>query len=202
MDAPHEGPHAWLDAARAGSPEALGQALEACRNYLLAIANRELHADLQAKGGASDIVQDTFLEAQKDFAKFTGSSPDELRAWLRALLQHRMANFVRHYRQTQKRGLERELPLDAGDSAASPARAVAADGPTPSQEVVAREQAEAVERILQRLPEDYRTVIRLRYQEDLAFEEIGRRMQRTAEAARKLWWRAIERLQDEMDSRS
>jgi RNA polymerase sigma-70 factor (ECF subfamily) len=200
MTVPKDDPNARLAAARAGSPEALGRALEAYRDYLLAIADRELQADLRAKGGASDLVQDTFLEAQRDFSQFAGSTEDELRAWLRALLQHRLANFARRYRQTQKRGLEREVALDAGNSSAAPGARVAANTPTPSQEVIAHEQAAAVQEALQRLPEDYRTVITLRYQEDLSFEEIGGRMQRSAEAARKLWWRAIERLQDEMES--
>ena len=59
-----------LAAARAGSREALGQILQACRGYLLLLAERELAPDLRAKGGASDLVQETFLEAQKDFAHF------------------------------------------------------------------------------------------------------------------------------------
>jgi RNA polymerase sigma-70 factor (ECF subfamily) len=200
MSQPADDPNPPLAAARAGSREALGQALEAYRDYLLAIADRELHADLRAKGGASDLVQDTFLEAQRDFARFRGSTEEELRGWLRALLQHRLANFARQYRQTQKRGLEREVALDAGDSSAAAGGGLAAPTPTPSQEVMANEQAEAVRRCLERLPEDYRTVISLRYQEDLSFEEIGRRMQRSAEAARKLWWRAVERLQAEMEA--
>src|SRR5262245_22320921 len=49
-----------LAAARTGSPEALGAALEACRLYLLGIADRELDGELRAKGGASDLVQETF----------------------------------------------------------------------------------------------------------------------------------------------
>ena len=53
-----------LAAARTGSSEALGQALQACRGYLLLLAERELDPDLRAKGGASDVVQETFLEAQ------------------------------------------------------------------------------------------------------------------------------------------
>ena len=47
----------WLAQARAGSQEALGQALEACRGYLLLVARREMGADLQAKGGESDLVR-------------------------------------------------------------------------------------------------------------------------------------------------
>ena len=45
----------WLPAARRGSREALGQALEACRVYLQVVAEGELNEDLRAKGGASDL---------------------------------------------------------------------------------------------------------------------------------------------------
>jgi hypothetical protein len=39
-----------LVTARAGSPDALGQALEACCGYLLMIAQQELDPELRAKG--------------------------------------------------------------------------------------------------------------------------------------------------------
>jgi DNA-directed RNA polymerase specialized sigma24 family protein len=64
---------------------------------------------------------------------------------------------------------------------------------------MAHEQAEALEQALAGLPKDYRQVILLRYQEEHTFEEIGRLMNRSADAARKLWLRAVERLQQEMD---
>src|SRR5205809_5640398 len=74
-----------LAEARAGSGESLGWALESCRGYLLAIADGELPPELRAKGSASDLVQQTFLEAQRDLPHFHGESEDEWRAWLRRL---------------------------------------------------------------------------------------------------------------------
>ena len=71
-------PH-WIEAAQHGSPEALGQVLEYCRRYLLAVAHEQFDTDLQAKVGVSDLVQDTFLEAQRDFGQFRGRSEAELR---------------------------------------------------------------------------------------------------------------------------
>src|SRR5262245_33601578 len=96
---------AWLAAARDGSRDALGKALEACRRYLLDVARHELDVSLQAKGGASDLVQDTFLEAQRAFDRFHGNSGGELRTWLRRLLHHQATKFGRRYRTTQKRRL-------------------------------------------------------------------------------------------------
>src|SRR5262245_55812569 len=90
MSGPGDVATQWLAAARAGSSEALGQALEACRNYLLLIALRELDSGLQAKGGASDLVQETMVDALRDFRRFHGSSEAELQAWLRELLLHNL----------------------------------------------------------------------------------------------------------------
>ena len=170
-----------LSAARAGSREALGQALEACRDYLLLIADRELDPDLRTKGGASDLVQQTFLEAYQDFQRFTGDSPDELRAWLRRMLLNNVANFTRHYRDAAKRCVGREREL-AGDSSTDPAAGLPGNTPTPSVEAMAHEQAQALQSAL----------------EQLSFPEIGRLMGRTENAARLLWLRAVERLEEEM----
>jgi RNA polymerase sigma-70 factor (ECF subfamily) len=65
---------------------------------------------------------------------------------------------------------------------------------------MAHEQAEALHRVLGRLPAEYRVVLLLRHQDELTFEEVGRRMERSAEAARKLWARAVERLQREWET--
>jgi RNA polymerase sigma-70 factor (ECF subfamily) len=190
----------WLPAARAGSREALGQALEACRNYLLHVANRQLDSELLAKGGASDLVQETFLEAQRDFAQFQGTTADELRGWLLRLLLNNALNFARHYRGTAKRQLDREQALPADSPSAAPGAGLPAQTPTPSALAMAHEKAQAVEQALARLPEDYRRVIQWRYQEDRPFEEIAQLMQRSENAVRKLWFRAIERLQEELDA--
>ncbi len=188
-----------LAAARAGTRDALGLLLEPCRGYLLMVAQGELGPDLKAKEGASDLVQDTFLEAQRDFAQFHGASEAELLAWLRRLLLNNVANVTRRYRGTAKRSLEREVALDAQEG-----QAILTGLPTeiesPSGQAVAKEQAAALAGALERLPEDYRQVIRLRYEEGRGFEEIAEHMGRSANAIRKLFARAVERVQQELES--
>src|SRR5262249_36849525 len=187
--------------ARAGSREALGQALEACRRYLLQVAQQELDAGLRAKASPSDLVQETFLEAQRDFGQFHGSSEAELLAWLRQLLRHRLGKLRRHYRTTKRR-ITREVNLEPDDSSADLGGGVAATTSTPSGHAMAHEQDAALQGALERLPDDYQRVIVWRYQEERSFEEIGQLLQRSPEAARKLWARAIERLQQELEAPS
>src|SRR5207245_87574 len=108
------------------------------------------------------------------------------------------ADFTRLYRATDKRQVGREVMLDAGDSGA-PKGEPAGDTPTPSNEAMEQEQAQAIRQALERLPEDYRLVIRYRYEEERSFEDIGRLMSLSPNAARKLWLRAIKRLRQESE---
>jgi RNA polymerase sigma-70 factor (ECF subfamily) len=202
MDEPAKDANHWLAEARAGSRESLGQALEICRRYLLLVAERELAPDLRAKGGASDLVQETFLEAQRDFLQFDGTTEGELRAWLRQVLLNNLGEFTRRYRITQKRAVGREIGLDGDGSAAGPGAGLAADTPSPSGQALAHEQAGALQRALERLPAAYREVITLRYDRERSFEEIGLLMNRSPEAARKLWARAMERFRQEWEGLS
>jgi len=197
MTKPTSDPTQWLSAARAGSKDALGQILQACRGYLLLVAERKLDPHLHAKGGASDLVQETLLDAYRAFDQFRGNSQDDLRRWLRRLLLNNLVTFARRYRKAGKRAIGREVALEAGNSSLVPGEKLAAAVPTPSQQAIAREQVEAIQKALVRLPDDYRLVILLRYQEGRSFEEIGRLMELTPNAARKLWLRAIKRLQQE-----
>src|SRR4051812_46570849 len=92
-----------VEDARRGSPESLGFALEACRPYLVRIASEELAPELRAKGDASDLVQETFLDATRDFRGFTGRTAAEWRAWLRQIFFNNLHHLARRFRHTGKR---------------------------------------------------------------------------------------------------
>jgi RNA polymerase sigma-70 factor (ECF subfamily) len=190
----------WIADARAGSPEALNRLLETCRDYLLHVANNELDSRLQGKVGASDIVQESLIQAQRDIPAFRGTTEPELLAWLRGILLNDLNDVRRRFFHSAKRDVDREVRL-AGDSRqAQPAIDPAASGATPAAAAIAREETEALRQAIARLPEDYREVIDLRNWQLLSFAEIGRRTNRSEDAARKLWARAIERLEQELES--
>jgi RNA polymerase sigma-70 factor (ECF subfamily) len=183
----------WLAAARTGDQAALGRLLEGYRQYLLLVANQELPDDLRPKAAASDLVQETFLRAHRNFGSFQGDNGDELRAWLRCILVHSLANLERDFRSTGKRELAREVPEERlfpdglAGCLASPSHA-------PSAELAARESDDDLQRALAQLPEAAQQVIEWRNYDVLPFDEIGRRLGKSAEAARKLWHRALGQL--------
>jgi RNA polymerase sigma-70 factor, ECF subfamily len=185
-----------LESARRGSNESLGKTLEICRQYLLLVANRELDNQLQAKGGGSDLVQETFFEAQRDFDKFSGSTQDEMLAWLRRILLHNIHNFRRFW-ETDKRNAGVEIPIQENNSSDMGPELPSPDQ-TPSQVAIKKERIDAVDAAMAQLPDEYRQVIMFRNQQHLSFEEISSKLGRTADAARKLWARAVEKLNAEL----
>jgi DNA-directed RNA polymerase specialized sigma24 family protein len=60
--------------AQAGDTAALGEVLESFRAYLTLLARVQINRRLQKKVDPTDVVQDTFLEAHRDFGQFRGTS--------------------------------------------------------------------------------------------------------------------------------
>ncbi len=189
-----------LAAARSGSLEARGRLLQAFRPYLLLLAGQELPADLQSKAGASDLVQETFAEAHRDFSGFAGRTGAELLAWLQRILTRNATDLAKRYRHTDKRQLDRELPLDDSSVSGNLRERLASDSTSPSGKALRREQAEAMQQAFQQLSEDQQQIILLHHQENRPFDEIARLLGRTEAAVRKLWARAIQRWRKEVES--
>lgn len=190
----------WLAQARGGCRESLGKALNACRRYLLAIANRELTAELKAKEGVSDLVQDTFLEAQRDFAHFEGKSRAELLAWLRQMLLHNLEDLTRKYWGADKRLLDREVSLDDDKGLHDPKRDFLDPAPSPSGLAIRKEQEQALQACLERLPKSYRQVIEWVHRDNRSYADIGSCLGISADAARKLHHRAVALLTQQLNA--
>ncbi|MFO1095037.1 MAG: sigma-70 family RNA polymerase sigma factor [Planctomycetaceae bacterium] len=190
-----------FDAARAGSTAALGELLESCRNYLLMIANHAVEPEWQAKVGASDLVQETFAEVQRVFDRFDGETEGDLLRWMTRILEYKIGNTLQHYRSAARRDVRRELDWHRLCGSAFLQKLPDANGELPSAVLRSKEYSERVQAALGALSEDQRLVIRLRVDENLTFDEIAQRMQRSAEAARKLFARAIHSLQTLLDPR-
>jgi RNA polymerase sigma-70 factor (ECF subfamily) len=146
------------------------------------------------KVAPSDAVQETFLEAQRDFPNFRGATPDDLKSWLRQILLNNIANWQRHYLATAKRCIERERPLADPMHSGNDGDCLIADSTAPTARAIRNEESQRLEQAMKRLSPNDRLVIELRHMEQLSFAEIGAQTGRSADAARMSWWRAFERL--------
>lgn len=179
--------------ARGGSRAALEQLLGACLPYLLAVAKRELCAALRPRLDPVDVVQDTLLKAWQNLTQFRGETEIDFFAWLRQILRNSLANERREHIQSAMRSIQREVRFvkaaamprseDAGRESVSTAR-----------RTQVLERQEALEIAMRRLPGHYREVLHLHTQEEMTFAQVGERLHCSAEAARKLWKRAAEKL--------
>ena len=185
-----------LSRARDGDREALGLLLEEYRNYLALLARLHIGRRLNGKVGASDVVQETFLQAHRAFERFEGRTEAELIQWLRRILSSRIGKQVRLYCGTDRRDLQRERALDEALDSSSRLidRSLADSGTSPSGRAAGHEQAIRLADVLARLPEDYRDVIELRHLQGLTFPEVALRMERSQGSVEKLWMRALARL--------
>jgi RNA polymerase sigma-70 factor (ECF subfamily) len=193
-------PEQLLQEARTGDAATLGQLLELYRRYLALLARVQIGQRLQGKVDASDIVQETFLEAHRNFPRFRGASEGEFVAWLRQILAGNLADLLRRYLGTQGRDvrLEREI-VDAFDrSSVLLDRGLVSPNSSPSQQASRREMSVMLADALEQLPDDYRDVLVLRHLEGLTFPEVSQRMGRSLDSVEKLWMRGLVRLRQIM----
>ena len=183
-----------LGRCRAGDHEAVGRLVEQFRLILLEEVHRSLDHDIRAKFGCSDVVQETLWEAQRCFDQFSGEQRSAFLAWLYQIASNDVRETIRRYKLSGKRSISRESPLEDGSSE----RRLADPRNTPVTDVILREQAAVLHAALTRLKPEYQQVIQLRNWQQRPFAEIGTIMDRSPEAARKLWARALAELQLEM----
>lgn len=186
-----------LRRARAGELEALGEVWQPFFGHLLHLAGRQLGRDLLPRLSASDIVQESLLEAQTGFVKFNGQSQSEMRAWLEQILKHNVLDIVRKYRDAQRRSVRREESLRAGDAY----RDLPSLGPTASSLAQHVEQDEQLGGAIASLPDRRRAIIEMRHRDGMSYAEIAQSMNISETAARKLWSRAIEQLRQSLAQR-
>ncbi len=182
----------WLTASRLGSSDELGFLLESCRAHLLVVAECELGSTLRPKAGASDLVQQSLLEAHRGFEEFRGSTAEEFLAWTSTILRRNLMDLGRRYRASESRSVAREVVPHSFDSYPS---AIA----DPQAEASMGEELLRLSLAISQLPQETQSVIRLRHEEYLGWDEIGQRLNKSGEAVRKIWFRAVESLRSEMN---
>ncbi|MEO1497993.1 MAG: sigma-70 family RNA polymerase sigma factor [Planctomycetota bacterium] len=188
-----------LARARDGSEGSLGKLMQLHADYLKLVVTSQLDDRLRQRVSASDVVQETFYEAHRDFPAFRGTTPEEFLGWIRRILMNNLLRAIELHVKAAKRDIRREVSLDrvqgpSDRSNTARAASLAQSGETPSACFERNENARTLSEMLDSLPEDYREVLRLRHHEGLDFSAIGDRMGRSSGAVRMLWLRGVKRL--------
>lgn len=192
-----------LASARSGSNAAIGRLLSMYSTYLRVIVAAQIGARVRARIDPSDVVQETFFEAHRDFGKFRGETPAEFVAWVRQILVNNVLRVVEQHIQADKRDIRREVPLEElgrrlDRSTARLESLLAVHADSPSACAAKHEHELLLAEALATLSADHRDVIVLRHFEGLAFDEVATRMGRSAGAVRMLWMRALQSLGEKL----
>ena len=184
-----------IQGAREGSEARLDELLGACRHYLRVLATACLHRDLRSKADASDVVQDTLLKAHQRFGQFRGNTEGEWVAWIKQILVRNIADLNRRF-SLAGHDVSRETSLEeAMEQSSVILRRLCADAVQSPSDAAVRQEVDAVlAGVLAELDEQDREIVILRNVQDLDWNEIGLRTQRSPDAARMRWTRALQQL--------
>jgi RNA polymerase sigma-70 factor (ECF subfamily) len=193
-------------AARQGSGSCLGKLLTLYTNYLKLLVTAQLDNRLRVRVSPSDIVQDAFFEAHRDFHQFRGQSTAEFVAWLRKIVVNNILRVVEQHVLAEKRDVRREVSLEEMGrrlerSTMRLETLLVHEGESPSGCATRHEHKLLLADALAELPDDYRDIIVLRHIEGLPFEEVAERMGRSSGAVRMLWLRALNKLRESLERR-
>ena len=174
-----------------------GTALGRFRPYLLMLARMQVDDALQAKLDASDVVQQTLLEAHGAIDRFRGNSGAEMVAWLRRILARNLADEFRKFRR-DKRNVQWEASLQVAldQSTARLEQWLAIEESSPSDRAIANEQLLHLADAIVRLPEDQRRAVELHHLQGKTASEIAAKLGKTEVAVAGLLRRGLKRLRE------
>ena len=169
--------------------------IESYRSYLNLLARANLHPPVRARLDASDLVQETLLEAHRDQGAFRGRNGLQQAAWLRRILANNLAGALRDlHRARRDPGRERSLDAAIEESRVRLQSWLAAAGPTPSQIVEKHERLLRVAGSLEELSADQQEAVLLRYFQGCTLAEISERMNRSPASVAGLLHRGLRQL--------
>ena len=176
------------------TPKIDAEKIERFRDYLRLLASSQLDSLLARRVDASDIVQQTLMDAVTKEEQFRGSSDAELVGWLKQILTNNIVDAMRFHGRV-KRDVARAESLDE-TIRESFRRVDALVGPekTPSQRVVADEQLLRLPAALEQLTIEQRDAIVLHHLQGLKLSETGERMGKSESAVCGLLHRGLKRL--------
>jgi RNA polymerase sigma-70 factor (ECF subfamily) len=161
-----------LAQVRAGDPQAFERLFAQYRQELRQFVELRLDPRMRARVDASDVVQETQMEAFQRLTDFLERQPMPFRLWLRKTAYERLLKIRRHHMDVAQRTIRREVALP-DHSSLQLAQQLLASGSTPSERLDKREIARRVRQALGRLSDPDREVLLMRNFEGLSNQEAA-----------------------------
>lgn len=177
--------------------------LDSYRAYLLVLARGQIPQSMQARLDASDIVQETLMEAHRKRDQFAGGDePARLAGWLRQILSCNLVDAIRT-QQRGRRDVRREQAIrnSLDESAMGLDQFVIAEDTSPSMKVDRHTQVLRIANAIERLPDQQRAAIELRYCSQSSLEEISIRLEKSKSAVAGLIKRGLATLRQQLAER-
>jgi RNA polymerase sigma-70 factor (ECF subfamily) len=193
---------AALREAGADRERAFGELFDRHRRRLLKMVHLRMDARLRARVGASDVLQDAFVEASRRLPDYLDDPKMPFFLWLRFLTAQRLLMLHRRHLLTGKRDARRDahgraIPDATNDSLADQ---LEARGTTPTQGAARAEFRARILQTLDAVDPDDRRVLALRHFEELTNVEAARELGIEPAAASKRYVRALKRLKAALDA--
>ena len=147
-----------------------------------------------ARVDASDVLQETYMEAFQRLPKYLEQEGMPFYLWLHWIAREKVIALHRRHLGAGKRAVQQEVPLMPVDSSAEFVSGLIGRLPSPSQELARAELAERLRLALGQLDDDDRDLILWRHFEQLSARDMALLLDITEAAANKRYIRAIERL--------
>ena len=188
---------AALAAAKQDRDAELGRLLELHRRRLLKMVHLRMDPRLKARLGASDVLQDAYVEINQRVGEYLKDPRMPFFLWVRFITAQRMMALHRKHIGAQKRDVRRqvELAMPAATTAALVDHLMA-QGTTPTQAMHREEMRFRVERGLEQMAEPDREILVLRHFEELSNAEAAQELGIEPPAASKRYVRALRRLRE------
>lgn len=180
----------------AGMDSAGFQHLERFRGYLEVLARVGLDPQVRRRVSASDVVQETLLEAFKSREDCAGWGVPRQAAWLRRILAHNLLNVERDHRRGKRAiGKERSIEEALRQSSSRVEEWLRSLDPSPSEGAIRREESERLVHALSALSEVCLDILTLRFIHDFTLDQIGERLGLTRYLVTKELRLTVEELQ-------
>ena len=142
---------------------------------------RYLYSRLGNVHEAEDITAQTFLAAFESFDKFRQDG--RFASWLFTIARNKAMDHFRQRKNSVSIDEVEEVPIEND----------------PLHGLIQSEQAAALSKLIQVLPEEERELLRLRFLAEMSFPEIAHLLHRNEEAVKKSVYRLLARLHNQLE---